>query len=264
MIRIFTGLLMSVICASLTATAQVNPGKAVVRSITGSATYTDGLGFEQPLALGTVLKEGQTVKTGADGNVDLFLAENGPGVSLNPSSTLKFNKLSTSVSPLGTLIDTQLDLQQGQMYGNVQKLLPGSRYEVNTPQGLAVIRGTEFYMDTRTGQIIVTSGTVNVTVKLDLPSGTDPVRTISVPAGKMLSIPSKFKNEAEFYALTTANTPPGMSLVNLEKLRQLGRLVRFRNSSTTVGGITEVFEATKDNTGKIEVSRPPDIGAVSP
>jgi hypothetical protein len=174
----------ALICTGImTATAQAKQGTAVVKALKGAATYVDETGFSHPLALNAVVKEGQTIKTALGASVALYLAENGPGVELEQNSVLGLDKLTSLQSGLGTIIDTRLDLRQGKLYGTVDKLLPGSHYEVKMPTGVATVRGTEFFIDAATGTVFVTSGTVNVTVNLVGSTG-NRTRTVAVSAGQ--------------------------------------------------------------------------------
>lgn len=253
--------LVGVFCGAISASAAVKQGTAVVKALHGSASYVDELGFNHPLAIGTVVKQGQTVKTAPNSSVDLFLAENGPGVALEEDSMLTLDRLSSMQSVLGTLIDTRLDLRQGKMYGTVDKLLPGSHYEVKTPTGVATVRGTEFFIDTRSGTVFVTSGTVNVTVTLLLKSG--PIsRTIAVTAGHELTIPQVFHNVSDFNSLAQTSTPPGLNQTTLRRLAQLGLLTRY-TSLSSVSSATETFEAEQLKNGQIKVEKPPESIEVS-
>ena len=92
-LRMLLGLFVALISAAVTARGEMNQGRAVVKAITGSASYLDELGFTHPLAVGTVVKEGQTIKTSVDSSVDLFLDQNGPNVGLDANSTLRLEKL---------------------------------------------------------------------------------------------------------------------------------------------------------------------------
>ena len=105
--------------------------------------------------------------------MDLFLDQNGPNVGLDSSSTLRLEKLAYEKTSLGTKIDTLLDLKQGALYGSVKKLIAASRYEVKMPKGIAHVRGTEFYIDEKQGTVVVTAGSVNVSVTLTTSTGSE-------------------------------------------------------------------------------------------
>jgi hypothetical protein len=240
---------------------QVQQGTAVVRSLSGPVSCIDATGISCPLTAGAVVREGQTIKTGVNGSVDLFLAQNGPGLALDSGSELSLEKLRAWESPLGTLIETELALREGQLYGTVQKLLPGSRYEVKTRKGVAKIRGTEFYIDTRSGQVFVTAGVVTVTVVLETSPGHPlATRTIDVTAGQNLAIPNRLADLAAFNALAPVSTPPLQQKRNLDRLAQLGKLVYYKD----VSDITETFQVQLRKNGSLKVDRPPVANIVSP
>lgn len=249
---------LAFVASAVAASAQKQPGQAVVKALAGTATYVDELGFSHPVEVGTVLKEGQTIRTGPDSSVSLFLAQNGPGVGLEAGTTLRFEKLSYEPSALGAIIDTRLELQAGQLFGSVDKLLPGARYEVSTPQGVVKVRGTEFFIDTNTGAVHVTSGTVTVRVQLNTQQG-QLVKDISVAAGQSLFVPNKFDSVADFNNLAAVATPPNLDYDRLVKLWLKHKLVR-----STGSGLTETYQARIKNNNKIKVKKPPISLVVSP
>src|SRR5438105_15452268 len=74
-------------------TAYAAMGKAVVRDVRGTASYSEQGGDWKPLKSGRVLGPGASVKTGVASQVDLFLDENGPLVRLLEDTTLGLDKL---------------------------------------------------------------------------------------------------------------------------------------------------------------------------
>jgi hypothetical protein len=151
----------AVACAALVSSAQaVEPGKAVVRAVKGSAQYSEG-GTWLSLSSGQVLKAGAVVRTANDSSVDLFMDENGPVVRLMENTTLGIDKLNYEVTGVDTIVETQLDLKSGRLVGIVRKLSATSKYEVKTPNGVAGIRGTE-YVISATNEVYVMSGSVVV------------------------------------------------------------------------------------------------------
>jgi hypothetical protein len=245
----------------MTATTQAKQGTAVVKAVKGAATYVDEAGFSHPLALNSVVKEGETIKTGLGASVTLYLAENGPGVELEQNSVLALDKLTSTQSGLGTIIDTRLDLRQGKLYGTVDKLLPGSHYEVKMPAGVATVRGTEFFIDAVTGTVFVTSGTVNVTVNLTGSPG-NRTKTIAVTAGQQLVVPLIFANPAAFNSLAATPLPPGVDQTTLRHLAQLGLLTRYTSNRST-STVTEAYNSVKAGSA-IGVIKPPQSIVVSP
>ena len=150
-----------VVASLLNAEAQnMSQGKAEVRAIRGSAQYSTGGNVWVPLKVGTVLKSGSTVKTAADSSVDCFLGANGPVVRVTENTQMGFDKLAFNRADSETVIETELNLANGRILGNVKKLAAASKYEVKVPNGVAGIRGTDF-------EVTVTQradGKVDVTV----------------------------------------------------------------------------------------------------
>ncbi len=259
--RFLVSLLAGLVLGALNTHAEIKQGTAVVKALAGTATYTDAIGFNHPVQVGTTLKEGDTIKTGADTSVDLFLDQNGPGIGLNANSTLRFEKLSYQDSILGDIIDTRLDLKEGQLVGTVDKLIAGSRYEVKMPTGVAVVRGTEFFIDASRGTVYVTAGTITVKVVLkESPGVVIAWKNVTVGAGFTLYIPNEFKNTASFDALAPVPTPSGLSKKALLRLATLGKLTLYTGKTQ----VTETFAAQRKRNGQIKVTKPPLSIVASP
>jgi len=125
------------------ADGQTVPGKAEVRAIAGSATYSTAGAPGAPLKVGMVLTPGTTIKTGPESTVDLFLGNSAGVVRIAEKSTLALDKLAFTDTGADTAVDVQMNLPDGQMYFNVNKLSQASRYEIKVPNGVAGIRGTK-------------------------------------------------------------------------------------------------------------------------
>lgn len=121
---------------------QTVPGKAEVRAIAGSATYSVLGTPGQPLKVGMTLTAGTTIKTGPDSTVDLFLGNSAGVVRIAEKSTLSLDKLALTDTGADTAIEVQLNLPDGEMFFNVNKISQASRYEIKVPHGVAGIRGT--------------------------------------------------------------------------------------------------------------------------
>jgi hypothetical protein len=140
--------------------AQTYMGKAEVRTVRGDAFYSTGPGTPlMPLKNGTVLGPGATLKTGKGGAVDLFLGRSTGTVRVTEETTLTFDKFTITDTGADTVVDVQMNLPEGTILGNVNKLSAASKYEVKLPNGVAGVRGTEFRMSS-TGYIVVLNGTV--------------------------------------------------------------------------------------------------------
>lgn len=127
-----------------TSSAQAGEGKAVVRSVRGTAQSSVQGGEWKPLNVNQVLGSGSAIKAGTSSSVDLFLAENGPVVRVTQDTTLELDKLSLDRAGVDVVIETQLDLKAGTILGSVKKLAAASRYEVKTPYTVCAIKGTEY------------------------------------------------------------------------------------------------------------------------
>jgi len=170
--------------SSLLAQSAV-PGTAKVVRIKGSARYSTGNNVFLPLKVGMELKPGTIVQTAQhDSFVDLVLAEGaapantaggaggGPSdsmsyqpqadqniVRLTENTTLGIDKLSTMDTGADVVSETQLDLKQGRILGNVKKMSAASKFEVKIPNGVAGIRGT-IYSISADGVVRVLTGSV--------------------------------------------------------------------------------------------------------
>jgi len=164
---------------SLTAqTVQQRTGQVV--RLKGAARYSTGNNIWQPIKVGTTIKAGDIVQTAADSYMDILVGEAGvsgqpaigPVVSYQPTSeqdmvrvfedsVLAFDKLTIMNTGADEVMDTQLDLRAGKIFGTVKKMSAASRYEIKLPNGVAGIRGTT-YTVTAAGVITVHSGSVVV------------------------------------------------------------------------------------------------------
>lgn len=133
---------------------QSLPGRAEVRAIKGTATYslTNG-GPQRPLKVGTVLRSHAVVTTGAESTVDLFMGLSAGVIRVAEKSRLSLDKLTLTDTGADTAVEVQLHLPDGEMYFNVNKLSKASRYEVKMPNGVAGIRGTKGSFSSRVGGV---------------------------------------------------------------------------------------------------------------
>lgn len=145
--------------------AFAKDGSAIVRAIKpttrdaqASAQYATSSesGWKQ-LRTGKVLRESDTIKTGALTNVDMFLGANGPVLRVTEETTLRFDSLTFQSVESEMVIKTELDLRNGRILGRVKKLAAASEYSVKTPVGVAAIRGTDFDISAD-GKVIIREG----------------------------------------------------------------------------------------------------------
>lgn len=154
-IAVFT--LLSVVSAD----AAMKANRAVVRAVRGTAEYSSDGNSWKKLSVGTQLNEKARIKTAPASTVDLFLGANGPVVRVTEDTILGLDKLQYENTGEDAVIETQLDLSNGRILGNVKKLAAASKYEVKTPQGVAGIRGTKYDISA-TGRVTVVEGSVMV------------------------------------------------------------------------------------------------------
>ena len=144
--------------------AQPIPGRAEVRAIKGTASYSTNGSPARPLKVGTVLRSGYTVKTGTNSTVDLFLGTSTGVIRIAESTTLTLDLLALTDTGADLKVEVQLDLPDGEMYFNVNKLSKPSRYEIKMPSGVAGIRGTKGSFSSRPGNarppIVLLEGTL--------------------------------------------------------------------------------------------------------
>jgi len=88
---------------------------------------------------GTLLRAGSRVVT-EDNGLAVLMLEDGTQVSLGPNSDLGINEMSKT----GASRSTIFDLVKGLFRATVNKLTVGSRFEVNTPDAVAAVKGTDY------------------------------------------------------------------------------------------------------------------------
>lgn len=159
------GYALTLVAAALmtAAEAEVIKNKAVVRRAgPGKAEVSTNNGQSwKPARVGDRLGENSIVRTAPGSTVDLFLGDNGPVVRVTEDTRLAIDKLDLEDAGIEKVIETQLDLKNGRILGNVKKMAAASKYEVETPVGVAGIRGTEYSISAN-GDVHVVTGTVIV------------------------------------------------------------------------------------------------------
>jgi hypothetical protein len=170
-----------VACATAALAAETQQGFAKVRYVSGQVTLLKAGGQSQAVEQNMFLRAGDTVKTGPNSHVDLWLANNNGDVHIEPNSTLVLDKLSYTYTGFEMIHDTQFNLQAGAVAGKVNRMATGSKYEVKTPRGVAGIRGTQ-YRIVATGDTTVTEGTV--VQSMVMADGS--IKTFTIPSGHSL------------------------------------------------------------------------------
>lgn len=139
---------------SISSPAQTVPGRAEVRAVKGTAFWsTNNSAMPKPLKVGTMLRSGASVTTGTNSTVDLFLGPSAGVIRVAESTTLNLDSLTTTEMGADKKVEVQLDLPDGEMYFNVNKLSKSSRYEIKMPTGVAGIRGTKGSFCSRPGSL---------------------------------------------------------------------------------------------------------------
>ena len=116
-------------------------GAMKVTQLEGEAKATaKGGGEALPLIVGAVLHEGDVVQTGAGARVEIALAS-GTVLRLGESTRAELRE----APPEGGRF--RLKLALGNFWAHVAKLVGGERFEVETENGVAGVRGTEFHVE---------------------------------------------------------------------------------------------------------------------
>jgi hypothetical protein len=172
------------------AQSTTKQGYATAVRIEGEARYSPGDNVWHPLVVGQTLGPGNVIQTAADSKVDLVLGDkmtdhivpvpdkvalasdaNVRGmvsyqavaeqnvIRMEGDTVLAIDQLTIANTGVDAVSDTQLDLRQGTIFGNVKKLSAASQYLIKTPNGIAGVRGTTFMMSAN-GDITVISGSM--------------------------------------------------------------------------------------------------------
>jgi hypothetical protein len=143
------------------------------------------------------------VRTGVDGQVGLFLGDNGPTVDLLDSTTLGLDRLEVERTGGEAVVETQLNLTAGTIRGEVRKLSAASKYEVKTPNAVVGIRGTRYQISAN-GVVHVIEGSA---VVVYINPATQRMSTHTVNAGQSFLPP--VNPNAEGATPTLRATRPG-------------------------------------------------------
>jgi len=158
--------------------ADTQPGKVEVKAVRGQVTsYIPG-GTPAPLKAGTMLSPGSTVKTGKDSSADLFLGKSAGTIRMEENTTLAIDKLTITDTGADTVLDAQLNLPEGTILGNVNKLSAASKYEIKVPNGVAGIRGTRLLASANSYFVLLDGAMVFVHVP---PGGNPTPYTLQAP-----------------------------------------------------------------------------------
>ena len=157
-----SGLWSLILCLSITVSGQDNgdpkPGAIIVLSAKGLVQAIDPAGnvVAGTLKPGAVLAEGYSLKTGFGGEAAMLFS-NGSVATVEPRSQVKVSTFLQKSFQAGNqkLADIQtepsssqisLDIDTGSLVVQTKKLDRASNFTINTPNGTAGIRGTEFQL----------------------------------------------------------------------------------------------------------------------
>jgi ferric-dicitrate binding protein FerR (iron transport regulator) len=122
-------------------------GELKVTAVEGAATVSvagAGGGVSQGVKVDAVLHEGDVIETGPDGRVELLVAT-GTRLRIGASARAELREAPAGGGRF------RLKLAAGNFWAHVAKLLTGDRFEIETENGVAGVRGTEFSVDAATG-----------------------------------------------------------------------------------------------------------------
>jgi hypothetical protein len=140
--------------------AQEADGQAQVQGVLGTATAAGPDGKMSPLKSKMVLVPGTTIKTGPRSAVDLFLGKSAGIVRLTENSVLVIKRYKLMDAGGQTIIELELNLDQGSMLGKEGHITTASsHYEVKIPTGIAGIDGGTFRINAQ-GYIVLTEGSL--------------------------------------------------------------------------------------------------------
>ena len=187
------------IFSAINALGGVISGQGTVTVLEGTGEVLEGE-KAAALAIGSVFKEGHTIKTGEKSKSELFLS-NGIRLVMLPTSTILVKNLKQgegSIIPPSTdnksvketsQSFTDLEVVSGKVIGDVKKLASGSIFTLKTPVGVVNIKGTVFSVEYRVNKDGTQSFNVGCLVGRVVVQMADPkVAPVSIPAGKQMSI----------------------------------------------------------------------------
>jgi hypothetical protein len=159
--------------------ARADAVPATVSYVEGDAVVIDPAGHSQKVVEEMQIAPGSTVKTTANGTVGLKLT---PGATtvVGPGSSVKINALDYSKTATGrNKREIHLDLSKGSLYNSLVKKDGQSDFQIQTPEGVAAARGTDWSVTVSGAGVTV--AVVDGKVVITLPNG----HKISVPAGSV-------------------------------------------------------------------------------
>lgn len=150
-LRLLSSSILTALFAVAAQAANLVPAAYTVGKVEGEVSYKlAGSSDYMPLASGTALPQGVTVKTGADSKAIIVFAS-GSLAAVTANSEIEFTKFEQEAFSGAVVADaepavshTEIKVINGDVVSKVNKLKKGSNYTVNSPVGAAGVRGTTF------------------------------------------------------------------------------------------------------------------------
>lgn len=152
---LFIGILLSFCCTAAMADLTVNKVKGVAEA------YVVDSSQWQTVVLDMKLKDGDKIKTGADGILELTFT-NGTRVWIRENSSIALAALETAQESGG--LATEFNVEKGKIRSKVNKIGKGNKFSIRTPTSVASVRGTDLAVEVSeegTTQLFVFEGNVD-------------------------------------------------------------------------------------------------------
>ena len=163
---------------------QTFNNKAEVIEVNGNATYAPAGGASQVLTARTRLEAGATLKTGAGASATVIVAGSAGAIRMMEQTILVINRMAVSGTDSNATVDVQLNLSQGEVLFDVNRLSEGSRFEITVPEGIAGLRGGKGRCNAD-GTCVLIDGML---IYIHAPAGTPPVsHTLNAPPSVVFS-----------------------------------------------------------------------------
>lgn len=147
------------------------PAAARILQATEGVSRINGEGNYSAARAGETVNMGETLLT-LDGSALVQFAD-GSTITLLPQSKVLFNKL-TMFGPAG-MVDTHLRFSYGRGEAEVAPQNQGDRFRIQTPEGIAAVRGTRLRVGRPEGQPLTNSETLTGLVEFRQPGANTPV-----------------------------------------------------------------------------------------
>jgi len=134
--------------------------QALVLSVKGKCEYSEDGATFLVLKPGHILKQAVVIRTGKDGQADLFFRRIGTSVRLQSDTDIKLEKMERHMKDGAPVMDTLLNLRTGRIFTVVRSLVPGSTFEIRNAAGRSVVEGGG-----GKGRYIITADGTHVTEK---------------------------------------------------------------------------------------------------